>query len=226
MDTIIDLKDIVKKYKTGDDELTVLKSVSLSVNRGEFVAILGPSGSGKSTLMNIIGCMDIWDSGEYYIDGVSVHDKKGEQLTQIRNDKIGFIFQRYQLIPTYSALQNIIMPLTARGFSYNDAVELAKPTIELLGLGERVGHRPSELSGGQQQRVAIARALVGSPALLLADEPTGALDSKTGAEVMTLFKDLHKLGNTIVMITHDTQIAKNADRIIKIVDGNIVPFED
>ncbi len=219
---MITMTNILKSYITGGEKLTVLHSVSAVVKKGEFVAILGPSGSGKSTLMNIIGCMDKWDGGEYYLDGISVHDKKGEALTKIRNEKIGFIFQRYQLIPTYTALQNIIMPLLARGISRRKAIEIAQPTIEMLGLGKRVHHKPSELSGGQQQRVAIARALVSSPAILLADEPTGALDSKTGAEVMELFQKLHSMGNTIVMITHDEKIAQNADRVIRIVDGNII----
>ncbi len=219
---MIKMKNIVKSYTTGDEELTVLHGVDMQVKKGEFVAILGPSGSGKSTLMNIIGCMDDWNDGEYYLDDVSVHDKRGESLTQIRNEKIGFIFQKYQLIPTYSVLQNVIMPLLIRGISQAKATELARDTIEMLGLTQRISHRPSELSGGQQQRVAIARALVGSPAILLADEPTGALDSKTGAEVMSLFRELHAMGNTIIMITHDKDIAQNADRVVQIVDGNIV----
>ncbi|MFI3236697.1 MAG: ABC transporter ATP-binding protein [Lachnospiraceae bacterium] len=223
---MIQIKDVVKTYHTGGEDLTVLKSVSLNVKQGEFVAILGPSGSGKSTLMNVIGCMDIWDSGEYYLDGVSIHDKRGESLTKIRNEKIGFIFQKYQLIPTYSVIQNVIMPLLARGIPHKKAVEMSMETIELLGLTDRMKHRPSELSGGQQQRVAIARALVGKPAILLADEPTGALDTKTGAEVMKLFKELHEMGNTIVMITHGLEIAEHAERIVKIVDGNIILPED
>ncbi len=198
-----------------------MHSVDLSVAQGEFVAILGPSGSGKSTLMNIIGCMDVWDSGEYVLGGTEVHGKKGEALTRLRNEKIGFIFQKYQLIPTYSLQQNVIMPLLTRGMSRRKATEQSAETLELLGLTDRLKHRPSELSGGQQQRVAIARALVGKPDILLADEPTGALDSKTGMEVMELFSDLHKMGNTIVMITHDEHIAKNADRVVRISDGHI-----
>ncbi|WP_317853714.1 ABC transporter ATP-binding protein [Chakrabartyella piscis] len=218
---MIQMKQIVKSYDVGDEVLTVLKSIDVSVAPNEFVAVLGPSGSGKSTLMNIIGCMDEWDSGEYYLDGIPIHQMKGEELTQVRNEKIGFIFQKYQLIPTYTVIQNVVMPLLVRGYSKTEATILAMETIELLGLTERMGHKPSELSGGQQQRVAVARALVGHPAILLADEPTGALDSKTGHEVINLFKNLHKAGNTIVMITHDENIAKHADRIIRIVDGNI-----
>ncbi len=219
---MIIMKDIVKKYKTGNEELTVLKAISLEVRKGEFIAILGPSGSGKSTLMNIIGGMDTWDSGEYFLEDIPMHKKKGEQLTKIRNEKIGFIFQKYQLIQTYNVLENVIVPLLARGLSKRKATEVASKTIRLIGLEDRLKHKPSELSGGQQQRVAIARALVGTPAILLADEPTGALDRKTGEEVMALFKELHSLGNTIIMITHDENIAKQAERIIKIVDGNIV----
>lgn len=213
---------ITKTYKTGDVTLTVLKGIDVAVEKGEFVAILGASGSGKTTLMNIIGGMDIWDAGEYYLDGVSMHDKKGEQLTKVRNEKIGFIFQKYQLIPTYNVIQNVIMPLLVRGITRKKAIEIATPTIELLGLSERVKHKPSELSGGQQQRVAIARALVGEPAILLADEPTGALDVQTGREVIALFNELHELGHTIVMITHDEKIASYASRIIRLDDGNVV----
>lgn len=222
---MIQINNVIKKYSTGSEELTVLKGIDLSVKEGEFLAILGPSGSGKSTLMNVIGCMDTWNTGEYFLDGIPIHKKKGEALTKIRNDKIGFIFQKYQLIPTYSALQNIVMPLLVRGYSYRKAVKMSEETIELLGLKGRVHHRPSELSGGQQQRVAVARALVGKPAVLLADEPTGALDSKTGKEVIALFNKLHEMGNTIVMITHDESIANQAGKVVKIIDGNIYPYE-
>lgn len=215
------MTNIVKSYQTGGEQLTVLKSIDVSVAKGEFVAILGPSGSGKSTLMNIIGVMDNWDSGEYYLDGVPVHNKRGEALTKLRGEKIGFIFQKYQLIPTYSVVQNIVMPLISRGMSRRRAIATAMPTIELLGLKERMGHKPGQLSGGQQQRVAIGRALVGNPSILLADEPTGALDRHTGAEVLQLFHDIHALGNTIVMITHDEKIANHAGRVIRIVDGEI-----
>ncbi|MFI3174353.1 MAG: ABC transporter ATP-binding protein [Bacillota bacterium] len=218
---MIKMESILKSYDVGGEKLEVLKSIDVSVEKGEFVSILGPSGSGKSTLMNIIGCMDMWDSGEYFLDDIPIHKKKGEALTKIRNEKIGFIFQKYQLIPTYSVLQNVIMPLLARGMSRRKAIAMAENTIEMLGLATRLSHKPWELSGGQQQRVAVARALVGQPAILLADEPTGALDSKTGVEVMKLFKDLHSMGNTIVMITHDRKIADHGDRIIHIVDGNV-----
>ena len=216
---IIDMKQINKGYMLGSERVPVLKDVDFQVEKGEFVAILGPSGSGKTTLMNIIGCMDVADSGEYYLDGQSIHDMEERQMGTIRNKEIGFIFQNYQLIPTYDILQNIIMPLVVRGMTTKEAEEKCFPVIEMLGIGHRLRHKPSELSGGQKQRVSIARALVGEPALLLADEPTGALDSASGKDVLALFGQLHKMGNTIVMITHDLNVAKAAGRIVHIVDG-------
>ena len=216
---IIDMKQINKGYMLGSERVPVLKDVDFQVEKGEFVAILGPSGSGKTTLMNIIGCMDVADSGEYYLDGQSIHDMAERQMGTIRNKEIGFIFQNYQLIPTYDILQNIIMPLVVRGMTTKEAEEKCFPVIEMLGIGHRLRHKPSELSGGQKQRVSIARALVGEPALLLADEPTGALDSASGKDVLALFGQLHKMGNTIVMITHDLNVAKAAGRIVHIVDG-------
>lgn len=216
---IIDMKQINKGYMLGTERVPVLKDVDFQVEKGEFVAILGPSGSGKTTLMNIIGCMDVADSGEYYLDGQSIHDMEERQMGTIRNKEIGFIFQNYQLIPTYDILQNIIMPLVVRGMTTKEAEEKCFPVIEMLGIGHRLRHKPSELSGGQKQRVSIARALVGEPALLLADEPTGALDSASGKDVLALFGQLHKMGNTIVMITHDLNVAKAAGRIVHIVDG-------
>lgn len=219
MNQIIAMEGINKYYTVGDSSLHVLKDVSLQVSKGEFLAILGPSGSGKTTLMNMIGCMDKPDKGTYYLDGVAVHAAKEKQLTAIRNEKIGFIFQKYHLIPTYNVLQNIVMPLLVRGMSLREAEECSMDIIEMLGLKERIRHKPRELSGGQQQRVAIARALVGEPALLLADEPTGALDQNSGREVLKLFHRLHEMGNTIVMITHDLSVAQNAERIVRIVDG-------
>lgn len=217
----IDLRGIHKSYQMGEQSLQVLKDIDFSVAEGEFVAILGPSGSGKSTLMNVIGCMDQFDGGEYYLDGMPVHQMRGEELTQIRNEKIGFVFQNYHLIPAYTVLQNVIMPLLMRGMNHRVAEEHCMETIELLGLGERLNHKPNELSGGQKQRVAIARALVGEPSILLADEPSGALDSKMGQEVLKLFSRLHELGNTIVMITHDLEVAEAAERVVHIVDGRL-----
>ena len=221
MEPIIQMTGVDKYYQVGEEKLHALRNVSLTVDRGEFLAILGPSGSGKSTLMNIIGCMDTADSGSYLLDGSEINTMKDQQLTQVRNEKIGFIFQKYQLIPKYSVIQNICMPLLIRGRSQREAEEFSAETIRLLGLGERVAHKPSELSGGQQQRVAIARALVGQPSILLADEPTGALDSTTGREVLELFIRLNELGNTIVMITHDEKVARYAHRVVRIIDGEL-----
>ena len=217
---ILDLQHIFKDYNQDKLVVPVLKDVNLQVEEGEYVAIMGPSGSGKTTLMNIIGCMDTADSGSYLLDGSEINAMKDQQLTQVRNEKIGFIFQKYQLIPKYSVIQNICMPLLIRGRSQREAEESSAATIRLLGLGERVTHKPSELSGGQQ-RVAIARALVGQPSILLADEPTGALDSTTGREVLELFIRLNELGNTIVMITHDEKVARYAHRVVRIVDGEL-----
>ncbi len=221
MEHIIQMEGINKYYKMGAESLHALREVNLTVERGEFLAILGPSGSGKSTLMNIVGCMDNADTGSYQLDGAEISAMKDDQLTQVRNEKIGFIFQKYQLIPRYTVLQNICMPVLIRGSSRREAEEQCMETIRLLGLGERVTHKPSELSGGQQQRVAIARALVGRPSILLADEPTGALDSATGREVLELFVELNGLGNTIVMITHDEKVARYAHRVVRIVDGEL-----
>ncbi len=221
MEKIIEIHQVEKYYKMGQETLHALKSVSLDVERGEFLAILGPSGSGKSTLMNIIGCMDRPDGGTYMLDGIAVHEAKEKELTRIRNEKIGFIFQKYHLIPTYNVLQNITMPLLMRGMSLKEAEAASMDSIRMLGLEQRIRHRPRELSGGQQQRVAIARALVGHPALLLADEPTGALDQNSGKEVLQMFHELNEMGNTIVMITHDLSVAQQAQRIVKIVDGEL-----
>lgn len=221
MKNIIEMNQIEKYYQIGSSQLHALKNVSLTVEQGEFLAILGPSGSGKSTLMNIIGCMDQPDGGTYFLDGTAIHEAKERDLTEIRNEKIGFIFQKYHLIQTYNVLQNIVMPLLMRGMTLREAKEESMGIIEMLGLAERIQHKPRELSGGQQQRVAIARALVGEPSILLADEPTGALDQASGQEVLKLFQKLNDLGNTIVMITHDLSVAQNAHRIVRIVDGEL-----
>ncbi len=221
---VIRMSGIKKNYKMGDSTLTVLKGISLMVNEGEFLAILGPSGSGKSTLMNMIGCMDSFDEGEYYLSGQPIHTMNDNKLTDIRNEYIGFIFQKYHLISKYTILRNVMMPLLIRGEGAAEAEVKARERLIQLGMGERMDHKPTELSGGQQQRAAIARALVGNPKLLLADEPTGALDSTTGKEVLKLFKELNEKGHTIVMITHDLNVAKSAERIVRIVDGEL--FED
>lgn len=218
---MIRMENINKGYLLGEEKVPVLQDVSFSVKKGEYVAILGPSGSGKTTLMNIIGCMDVMDSGKYFLNGVAIHDTPEDNLTEVRNKQIGFIFQNYQLISTYNVMQNIVMPLIMRGMTYNEAEEKCKEIVDLLGLSHRLEHKPSELSGGQKQRVSIARALVGNPAILLADEPTGALDSVSGKEVLKLFQELNDMGNTIVMITHDLNVARSAKRIVNIIDGRL-----
>lgn len=218
---MIRMKKINKGYMIGEEKVPVLRDIDFEVKKGEYVAVLGPSGSGKTTLMNIIGCMDLCDSGEYYLDGTAIHNMKEDEMTEIRNKEIGFIFQNYQLIPTYNIVQNIVMPLIIRGMTSEEAQEQCTDIIRLLGIDNRLKHKPNELSGGQKQRVSIARALVGKPAILLADEPTGALDSNSGKEVLKLFQELNDMGNTIVMITHDLNVAKTARRIVHIIDGQL-----
>ncbi|MEG1895090.1 MAG: ABC transporter ATP-binding protein [Oscillospiraceae bacterium] len=219
MNSMLLLKKINKEYRMGENRLHVLKDVDFSVQKGEFVSILGASGSGKSTLMNIIGCMDTADSGEYFIDGQDVMPCNEAQLALLRNQKIGFIFQKYHLLPQYSVLQNVMMPLLVRGLSSEKARPLAQESLLQVGLDSRLCHKPNELSGGQQQRVAIARALVTQPTLLLADEPTGALDAATGKEILQLFRQLNEKGNTIVQITHDSSVASCGKRVVHLVDG-------
>ena len=222
----IEIKHVNKGYMLGEENVPVLRDINFEVEEGEFVAILGPSGSGKTTLMNIIGCMDILDSGEYYLHGRAIHEMGEKDLTEVRNKEIGFIFQNYQLISTYNVMQNIIMPLLIRGMGHREASEKCQDIVKLLGIDHRLDHRPNELSGGQKQRVSIARALASEPAILLADEPTGALDRASGQEVLKLFRQLNEMGNTIVMITHDLNVAKAAQRIVKIVDGQLSPYEE
>lgn len=221
---VIRMSGIKKSYRMGRNVLNVLKGISLTVNEGEFLAILGPSGSGKSTLMNIIGCMDSFDEGEYYLSGQAIHSMNDNKLTDVRNEYIGFIFQKYHLITKYTILRNVMMPLLIRGETAARAEVTARERLIQLGMSERMEHKPTELSGGQQQRAAIARALVGDPKILLADEPTGALDSATGKEVLKLFRELNEKGHTIVMITHDLNVAQSAGRIVRIVDGEL--FEE
>lgn len=221
MNEVIRMHGIEKNYRMGQETLHVLKGIDLTVREGEFLAILGPSGSGKSTLMNMIGCMDRFDKGEYFLSDMAVHKMNDNRLTDVRNRYIGFVFQKYHLISKYNVLRNVMLPLILRGASSKEAEKAAKARLAALGMEERLYHKPSELSGGQQQRAAIARALVGEPKLLLADEPTGALDSATGREVLKLFEELNDKGHTIVMITHDTNVAKSAGRIVRISDGEI-----
>jgi putative ABC transport system ATP-binding protein len=222
MTEMIELKDITKVYERGAEKLHILNGLSLSVAKGDFVAIVGPSGSGKSTLMNMIGLLDIPTSGAYTLDGVATENMNDNKLAELRNKKIGFIFQQFNLLPRLSAIENVELPMIYSGFSKKARRERAQQMLELLGMGQRGHHKPSELSGGQQQRVAIARALSIGPSLLLADEPTGALDSKTGNEVLELVMRLNEEGNTIVLITHDSHIADHARRVISIRDGAIV----
>ena len=219
------MTDIRKSYPLGDEMLEVLHGISLTIERGEYLSVLGPSGSGKSTLMNIIGCLDTATSGDYILNGQRIEDMGEEELAYIRNREIGFIFQNSQLLPRLDAQKNVELPLIYAGVPGRERARRAKEMLERVGLEDRLHHYPSQLSGGQQQRVAIARALVTRPTLLLADEPTGALDQKTGRQVMALFKQLNDEGNTIVMITHDLNIARNARRVVYIVDGEITEAE-
>ena len=218
---IINVKNIKKAYTVGTQEVHALRGIDLSVEKGEFMAIMGPSGSGKTTLMNIIGCLDTPSSGSYELNGTSVSSLEDDELANIRNKDIGFVFQSFNLLAKNSTLDNVMLPLKYAGFNKNEAILKAKEVIERVGLIDRLDHTPAELSGGQQQRVAIARALVNNPSIIFADEPTGNLDSKTGDEVMGLFKELNSNGQTIILITHEDSIAQQSNRVITIMDGLI-----
>ena len=222
MTPLIEFKDVYKIYQMGEESVHAIDGVSLTVYKGEFLAIVGQSGSGKSTCMNIIGCLDIPTSGQYFLDGKDVSGMKDDELAEIRNKKLGFIFQQYNLIPKLTVQQNVELPLLYAGLSEKDQAIRATEALERVGLTDKSKNYPSQLSGGQQQRVSIARALAGNPSIILADEPTGALDSKTGKEVLEFLKKLHKEGNTIVLITHDNTIAAQAERVVKIHDGKII----
>tara|TARA_B100000579_G_scaffold63313_1_gene46697 strand:- start:1162 stop:1839 length:678 start_codon:yes stop_codon:yes gene_type:complete len=218
---IIKTKNLTKEYEAGSQIVRALNGIDLSVEKGEFISIMGPSGSGKTTLMNIIGCLDSPTNGTYQLNDKSVSQLDDDELAKIRNEEIGFVFQSFHLLPRSTALENVMLPLKYAGCSENEAVDRSKKVLEKVGLQDRVKHSPSELSGGQQQRVAIARALVNQPSILFADEPTGNLDSKTGNEVMNLFKELNSQGQTIIIITHEDNIASQSNRIITIKDGLI-----
>ena len=218
---LIETRDLWQTYVMGDEEIHALRGVSISIERGEYVAIMGPSGSGKSTLMNLIGCLDTPSKGTYLLNGKMVSEMNDNELARIRNEEIGFVFQTFNLLPRASALHNVELPLVYAGMSKSARIEQAKAAIEKVELTHRMNHKPNELSGGQRQRVAIARALVNNPSILLADEPTGNLDSKTGVEIMALFARLHQAGNTIIVVTHEPDIAAYAHRVIAIRDGEV-----
>jgi putative ABC transport system ATP-binding protein len=218
---LITTEDLWKTYVMGSEEIHALRGVSINIDKGEYVAIMGPSGSGKSTLMNLIGCLDTPTKGSYLLNGKEVAAMNDDELARIRNEEIGFVFQTFNLLPRATALHNVELPLVYAGVSGKDRLERAKLALEKVELTQRASHKPNELSGGQRQRVAIARALVNNPSILLADEPTGNLDSKTGVEIMAVFKRLHEAGNTIVLVTHEADIAALAHRVISIRDGQV-----
>lgn len=218
---IISLQNIAKIYQMGQEKVFAIRDISLDVYKNEYIAIMGPSGSGKSTLMNLIGCLDTPTFGKYYLNNQDVSNLDDNQLAKIRNKEIGFVFQTFNLLARASALKNVELPLIYAGISHSERIERAKKALESVGLGDRLNHKPNELSGGQRQRVAIARALVNNPSIILADEPTGNLDSKTGREIIGLLNSLWKKGHTIILVSHEEEIAKNAQRIIKLRDGLI-----
>lgn len=221
MDEIIEVKKLQKRYLMGDEVIDALKSIDLKVQKNEYLALMGPSGSGKSTLMNLIGCLDSPTSGEYILHGIDVSKMSDSELADVRNKEIGFVFQTFNLLPRMTALENVALPLVYAGVSKVDREERARNVLLEVGLADRMTHKPNELSGGQRQRVAIARALINNPAIILADEPTGNLDSKTSEEIMNIFKEIHKRGNTIIVVTHEPDIAAFADRIVRLKDGYI-----
>ncbi len=221
MDKIIEINNLIKHYHVGTETIRALRSVSLTINKNEYVAIMGPSGSGKSTLMNILGCLDTPTGGDYVLNNTNVSHLEDDQLAEIRNKEIGFVFQTFNLLPRYSALENVSLPLIYAGVNKEERLERAENVLVSVGLEDRMTHKPNELSGGQRQRVAVARAMVNSPSIILADEPTGNLDSKTSIDILNLFDQIHKRGNTIILVTHEEDIAQHAHRIIRLKDGMI-----
>jgi len=218
---LIDLKDICKIYQMGSTQINALDGLDCTIDKGEYVALMGPSGSGKSTLMNVIGCLDSPSSGTYILNGTNVSTMTDDDLATVRNVEIGFVFQSFNLLPRTSALENVALPLVYAGVAKKERLERAQVVLEKVGLGDRGDHKPNELSGGQRQRVAIARALINNPSIVLADEPTGNLDSKSSLEIMALFEEIHAEGNTVVMVTHEEDIAKYAKRTIRMIDGKM-----
>jgi len=221
MNKVIEFHDIVKNYQIGSVIVRALREVTVSINSNEYVAIMGPSGSGKSTLMNIVGCLDTPTKGSYILNGIDVSKMEDDRLAEIRNKEIGFIFQTFNLLPRYTGLENVMLPLIYAGVPRAEREKMAKATLEQVGLSDRMSHKPNELSGGQRQRVAIARALVSKPSIILADEPTGNLDSKTSADIMALLDEIHSKGNTVIVVTHEEDIARHSHRIIRLMDGEI-----
>lgn len=216
---LISIQHLNKTYIMGAEKVEALKDVSINIDKNEYVALMGPSGSGKSTLMNLLGCLDSPSNGQYWLNGIEVSTMDDSELAEVRNKQIGFVFQTFNLLPRLSALENVALPLVYAGYSREERLEKARKTLEAVGLGDRVMHRPNELSGGQRQRVAIARALVNDPAIILADEPTGNLDTKTSYEIMGLFEQIHQSGNTVILVTHEQDIAQHAHRIVRLRDG-------
>lgn len=224
-DQVIKIRDIAKHYQVGTQLVKAIRTISLDIKKNEYVALMGPSGSGKSTLMNILGCLDTPTRGEYFLAGDDVSKLDDNALADIRNRQIGFVFQTFNLLPRSSALENVMLPLIYAGYSKSERIKKATETMENVQLGDRMEHKPNELSGGQRQRVAVARALVNNPAIILADEPTGNLDSKTSIEIMALFEEIHNQGNTVIVVTHEEDIAQHAHRIIRLIDGEIASDE-
>lgn len=218
---LISIRNLNKTYIMGHEKVEALKNVSLDLRKNEYIALMGPSGSGKSTLMNILGCLDTPTSGEYHLNGIEVSTMADSELAEVRNKQIGFVFQTFNLLPRLSALENVALPLVYAGYNRETRLEKAKKVLTSVGLGDRMFHKPNELSGGQRQRVAVARALVNDPAIILADEPTGNLDTKTSYEIMGLFEEIHKMGNTVILVTHEADIALHAHRIVRLRDGLI-----